>query len=164
VSGTPVDRQGGHASVRVQGGREGRVRDQKGELSVVGGHQLEAPEDLGGDGLGGGAEFAAQGGSAVDGQRGGELHVERLAGRLLLAVLWIVHADHLAHAAGQVVEEPRPHLGVNALGGRQETRHLVHALVEARPVLAQDRGVCRQCCWRREQEMLSYQYNTNSSS
>lgn len=124
---------------RRRGGGEGRVGDQEGELSVGGGHQLEAAEDFGRHGVGG-AEF----GRAVDGQRGRQLDVERLSQMRLLGrgLLRVVHGHHLAHAAGQVVEEPRPHLRVHPLRGGEETGDLVHALVETGSVFAQDAGVC----------------------
>lgn len=112
-----------HSCVRVKrddgsrggGGGEGRVRDQKSELSVCGGHQLEATEDLRRGGLDR-AEFRAHG-CAADGQSGRELYVERLSQVCLLGrhLLCVVHGHHLAHAAGQVAEEPGPHLGVHPL-------------------------------------------------
>lgn len=135
----------GHSRVCVKGddrrrsGGKGRVGDQEGELSVGGGHQLEAAEDFGRHGVGG-TEF----GPAVDGQRGGQLDVERLSQMRLLGrgLLRVVHGHHLAHAAGQVVEEPRPHLRVHPLRGGEEAGDLVHALVETGSVFAQDAGVC----------------------
>lgn len=97
------------------GGGKGRVRDQKSELSIGCGHQLEPTKDLGGDSLGR-AEFGAHS-STVDGQSGWELHMERLSQVRLLGrgLLGIVHGHHLAHAAGQVVEESGPHLRVHPL-------------------------------------------------
>lgn len=97
------------------GGGKGRVRDQKSELSVGCGHQLEPTKDLRGDGLGG-AEFGAHC-STADGQSRWELHMEGLSQVRLLGrgLLRIVHGHHLAHAAGQVAEEPRPHLRVHPL-------------------------------------------------
>lgn len=124
------------------GGGERRVRDQEGELSVRGRNQLEAPKDLRGHGLHR-AELGGHG-CAADGHGGGELHVEglgqvRLLGRGLLRV---AHRHHLAHAAGQVVEEPGPHLHAHPLGSGQEARDLVRALVESGSVFTHDRGVC----------------------
>lgn len=97
---------------RRGGGAKRRVRDQKGELSIGGGHQLEATEDLGGHRFGR-TEF----GAAADGQSGWKLHMKRLSQVRLLgcSLLLIVHGHHLTHAAGQVVEEPRPHLRVHPL-------------------------------------------------
>lgn len=138
----------GHSCVRVKGddggrgGGKGRVRDQKGELSIWSGHQLEATENFGGHGLGG-AEFGAHG-CAADGESGGELHMQRLRQVRLLGrgLLRVVHGHHLAHAAGQVAEEPGPHLRVHPLGGGQEARDLVHALVESGSVFTEDGGIC----------------------
>lgn len=133
-----------HPGVRVKGDNrrrargEGRVRDEEGELAVAGGDQLEAAEDFGGHRLGG-----AELGGSVDGQRGRQLDVQRLRQVRLLrrGLLRVVHGHHLAHAAGQVAEEPRPHLRVHTLGGGEEAGHLVHALVEAGPVFAEDAGI-----------------------
>lgn len=106
----------GHSRVCVKGydrrggGAKRRVRDQKGELSISGGHQLEATENLGRYSFGR-TEFSA----AIDGQSGWKLHMKRLSQVRLLGcgLLLIVHGNHLTHAAGQVVEEPRPHLRVH---------------------------------------------------
>lgn len=124
-----------------RGRAEGRVRDQESKLSIGSRHQLEAAKDLRRNGFGG-TEFGAHGGAA-DGQSGRKLHVQglgqvRLLGRGLLGV---VDGQHLVHAAGQVVEEPRPHLRVHALGGGEEAGDLVHALVESGSVFAQNGGV-----------------------
>lgn len=108
MHGAGVQRHG-HSCVCVKGydrrgsGAKRRVRDQKGELSIGGGDQLEAAKDFGRHGFGG-AEF----GAAADGQRGRKLHVKRLRQVRLLgcSLLLIVHGHHLTHAAGQVVEEP----------------------------------------------------------
>lgn len=110
-----------HSSVCVKGddrgcgGGKSRARDQKSVLSIGCGHQLEPTKDLRGDGLGR-TEFRAHG-STADGQSGWELHMERLSQVRLLGrgLLRVVHGHHLAHAAGQVVEEPRPHLRVHPL-------------------------------------------------
>lgn len=147
----------GHSCVCVKrddGGRgrsEGRVGDQKGELSVGRGHQLEPAEHLRGDSLRW-AELGAHSGTA-DGQGGWELHVQRLSQVRLLGrgLLRVVQGHHLAHAVGQVVEEPRPHLGVHPLGGGQEAGDLVHALVESGSVFTQDGGICwERCCVGKE--------------
>lgn len=137
---------------RSCGGGKGRVGDQKSELSIGCWHQLEPAKDLGGDSLGR-TEFGAHGGAA-DGQSGWELHMEglcqvRLLGRGLLRV---IHRHHLAHAAGQVVEEPRPHLRIHPLWGGQEAGDLVHALVESGSILAQNGGICWECCCGGEKE------------
>lgn len=130
-----------HTGVRVKGDDrrrargEGRVGDEEGELAVAGGDQLEAAEDFGGHRLGG-AELGAR----VDGQRGRQLDVQRLR-QVRGALLRVVHGHHLAHAAGQVAEEPRPNLRVHSLRGGEEAGHLVHALVEAGAVFAEDAGV-----------------------
>lgn len=126
---------------RGRGGAEGGVRDQKGELSIGSRDELEAAEDFGGHGFGG-AELGGHG-RAADGQRGRELHVERLSQvrRLGRSLLGVVHGHHLTHAAGQVAEEPRPDFRVHPLRGGQEAGDLVHALVESGSVFAQDRGV-----------------------
>lgn len=123
---------------RGRGGGKGRVRDQKSELSIGRGHQLEPAKDFGGHCLGG-TEF----GGTADGQSGRELDVEGLGQVRLLGrgLLWIVHGHHLAHAAGQVVEEPRPHLRVHSVRGGQEAGDLVHALVESGSVFAEHGGV-----------------------
>lgn len=152
VHGTGVERNG-HSCVCVKGddggcgGGKGRVRDQKSELSIGCGHQLEASKDLRGDRLSR-AEFGAHRGAA-DGQGGRQLHVERLRQVSLLGrgLLRVVHGHHLAHAAGQVVEEPGPHLRVHPLWGGQEAGDLVHALVESCSVFAEDGGVCWERCW-----------------
>lgn len=110
-----------HSCVRIQGddrgcgGGKGRVGDQKSKLSIGCRHELEATKDLGGDGFGR-TEFGAHG-SAADGESGGKLHMERLGQVRLLrgGLLGVVHGHHLAHATGQVVEEPRPHLRVDSL-------------------------------------------------
>lgn len=137
---------------RGSGGGKGRVRDQKGELSIGCGHQLEPTKDFGGHGVGR-TEFS----STADGQSGWELHVEGLSQVRLLGrgLLRIVHGHHLAHAAGQVVEEPRPHLRVHPLWGGQEAGDLVHALVESSSVFAQDGGICWERCWEKERWRIS---------
>lgn len=106
MHGTGVQRDR-HSCVCVKGydrrggGAKRRVGDQKGELSISGGDQLEATEDFGRHSFGG-AEFRA----AADGQRGWKLHVKRLSQVLGCSLLLIVHGHHLTHAAGQVAEEP----------------------------------------------------------
>lgn len=98
-----------HSGVCVKGydrpgsGAKRRVRDQKSELSISGGDQLEATEDFRRHSFGG-TEFSA----AADGQRGRKLHMKRLGQVRLLgcSLLLIVHGHHLTHAAGQVVEQP----------------------------------------------------------
>lgn len=105
---TGVERNG-HSCVCVKGddggcaGGKGRVRDQKSELSIGCGHQLEPTKDFGGYGLGR-TEFSG----TTDGQSRRELNVEGLSQVRLLGrgLLWIVNGHHLAHAAGQVIEEP----------------------------------------------------------
>lgn len=134
----------GHSGVRVKGNNRRRARgksrvgDEEGKLAVAGGDQLEAAEDFGGHRLGG-----AELGGSVDGQRGRQLDVQRLRQVRLLGrgLLRVVHGHHLAHAAGQVAEKPRPHLRVHALGGGEKAGHLVHALIEAGPVFAEDAGI-----------------------
>lgn len=60
---------------------------------------------------------------------------------MLVLAAGVVHGVDLSHAAGQVAEEPRAHLSVDALAGGQEARDLVHALTEAGAVLPQNSGV-----------------------
>lgn len=60
---------------------------------------------------------------------------------VLVLAAGVVHGVDLSHATGQVAEETRAHLGVDALAGGQEARDLVHALAEASAVLPQNSGV-----------------------
>lgn len=134
----------GHPGVRVKGDNRRRARgksrvgDEESELAVACGDQLEAAEDFGGQRLG-----RAELGGSVYGQRGRQLDMQWLCQVRLLrcGLLRVVHGHHLSHAAGQVAEEPRPHLRVHALGGGKEAGHLVHALIEAGPVFAEDAGI-----------------------
>lgn len=80
----------------------------------------------------------------------GDLELELV---LVLVLVWlaagVVHGVDLRHAAGQVSQEPRPHVGVDALGGGQEAGDLVHALAEARAVLPEDGGIgVQSSCWK----------------
>jgi len=149
--GAGVDRTSVHRDrytcVRVEGDNRGGgvakrgVGDQKRELSICSRHKLEPPEHFGGHRFRG-AEFGSHL-CAVDGQGGGELDVKGLGemGRLRSGLLGVVHGDHLAHAAGQVVEETGSNLGVHPLAGGQEAGDFVHAFVESCTVLAQHCGV-----------------------
>lgn len=60
---------------------------------------------------------------------------------LVLVLAGVVHGVDLGHAVGQVAEEPRPDLGVDALAGGQEAGDFVHALAETGAVFPQDGGV-----------------------
>lgn len=135
-----------HSSTRSKGS----AGNEEGKLPIRGRQQLEAAVHLGciGTWLAGHARerphataWRNQGWPKGRGrwQRG------RRGGRR------VVHGVDLSHAAGQVAQEPGADLGVDALAGGEEPRHLVHALAEAGPVLAQYCGVCAQgSCGRRE--------------
>lgn len=60
---------------------------------------------------------------------------------LVLMLAGVVHGVDLGHAVGQVAEEARPDLGVDALAGGQEAGDFIHALAEAGAVFAQHGGV-----------------------
>ena len=63
---------------------------------------------------------------------------------LVLMLAGIVHGVDLGHAVGQVTEQPRPDLGVDAFAGGQEPGDFIHALAEAGTVFSQHSGVCVQ--------------------
>lgn len=74
---------------------------------------------------------------------------------LVLMLVGIVHGVDLGHAVGQVTEQPRPDLGIDAFAGGQESSDFVHALTETRTVFAQDGGVCVQSsCGKHEQGQI----------
>ena len=61
---------------------------------------------------------------------------------LVLMLAWVVHGVDLGHAVGQVTEQPRPDVGVDAFAGGQEPGDFIHALAETGAVFPQDGGVC----------------------
>lgn len=63
----------------------------------------------------------------------------------VLMLAGVVHGVDLGHAAGQVAEEPRSDLGVDAFAGGQEPGDFIHALAETGTILSQDSGVGVQC-------------------
>lgn len=84
---------------------------------------------------------------------------------LVLMLAGVVHGVDLRHAAGQVAQEPRPDLGVDALAGGQKPRHFIHAFAESGAVFPQNRGVCVQRgCGAGERDICSFKIRLESGS
>lgn len=75
----------------------------------------------------------------------------------MLMLAGVVHGVDLGHAAGQVAQQPRPDLGVDAFTGGQEAGDFIHALAESCAIFSQDGGVGVQSSCSEEGEtcMLS---------
>lgn len=63
---------------------------------------------------------------------------------LVLMLAGVVHGVDLGHAVGQMTEQTRPDLGVDAFAGGQEAGDFIHALAETGAIFSQDCGVCVQ--------------------
>lgn len=70
---------------------------------------------------------------------------------LVLMLAGIVHGVDLRHAVGQVTQQPRPDLGVDAFAGGQEPGDLIHTLAETSTILSQHGGVSVQSSCRKKQ-------------